>query len=365
MPSIFPLSPSTRNALPSGNAKKATSLTHTQWGEAGGSGSMVPAGSGGSCAQAVAPHTDAARASAAQPPARPRGWITSPRRAVPCSEVLTDLDADGARLIEEQPRPAGDFRGNRTVSAQVRHRVAEGLAGQRDLGRSVAEREACIEQAVGRPLARKNRGVRGAEAAADVGVVDLARQVPDAADRECVRQRGVTGPLGDVEYRRADRLRRFTRLRDLRVLVADPERGLQMPGGGRAQLQLPALALGGAGIGDELEAALQQNRLLDVVPLYIEPRGVQRQAVIEPGGLGAELVVPQRVGMEAAGIVERDVGVHVVQRHHAVVGSARRPRWNNRHHAPGPEALGGKPVDNLFGAEAVVMVKLRLRAGRS
>ncbi len=65
-----------------------------------------------------------------------------------------------------------------------------------------------------------------------------------------------------------------------------------MLGGGRAQLQLPALALGRAGIGDELEAALQQNRLLDVGPLYIEPRGVQRQAVIEPGGLGAELVVP-------------------------------------------------------------------------
>src|SRR5256886_5618795 len=40
----------------------------------------------------------------------------------------------------------------------------------------------------------------------------------------------------------------------------------------------------------------QQNRLLDVGPLYIEPRGVQRQAVIEPGGLGAELVVPERVG---------------------------------------------------------------------
>src|SRR2546430_15070853 len=94
----------------------------------------------------------------------------------------------------------------------------------------------------------------------------------------CVRQRGVPGPLGDVEYRRADRLRRFTRLRDLRVLVADAERGLQMLGGGRAQLQLPALALGGAGIGDELEAALQQNRLLDVGPLYIEPRGVQRRS---------------------------------------------------------------------------------------
>src|SRR5207302_348193 len=206
--------------------------------------------------------------------------------------------------------------------AQVRHRVAEVLADQRDLGRSVAEREACIEQAVGRPLARKNRGVRGAEATADVGVGDLARQVPDAADRVCVRQRGVTGPLGDVEYRRADRLRRFTRLRDLRVLVADPERGLQMLGGGRAQLQLPALALGGAGIGDELEAALQQNRLLDVVPLYIEPRGVQRQAVIEPGGLGAELVVPERVGPEAARVGQRDVRVHGGERRHAVVGSA-------------------------------------------
>src|SRR5207249_2199843 len=167
MPSIFPLSPSTRNALPSGNAKKATSLTHTQWGEAGGSGSMVPAGSGGSCAQAVAPLTAAARASAAQAPARPRGRITSPRRAVPCSEVLTDLDADGAGLIEEQPRPAGDFRGNRTVIAQVRHRVAEVLADQRDLGRSIAQREACIEQAVGRPLARHRAAVTRAEAAAD------------------------------------------------------------------------------------------------------------------------------------------------------------------------------------------------------
>src|SRR5256884_2119060 len=210
--------------------------------------------------------------------------ITSPRRAVPCSEVLTDLDADGAGLIEEQPWPAGNFRGNRTVIAQVRHRVAEVLADQRDLGRSVAQRQACIEQAVGRPLARKDRGVRRADAAADVGVVDLARQVPDAADRMCVRQRGVPGPLGDVEYRGADRLRRFTRLRDLRVLVADAERGLQMLGGGRAQLQLHALALGGAGIGDELEAAPQQNRLLDVWPLYVEPRRVQRQAGIESGG---------------------------------------------------------------------------------
>src|SRR2546429_1291573 len=109
MPSIFPLSPSTRNALPSGNAKKATSLTHTQWGEAGGSGSMVPAGSGGSCARAVAPLTAAARASAAQAHARPRGWITSLRRKVPCSEVLTELDAAGAGLIEEQPPPAGDL----------------------------------------------------------------------------------------------------------------------------------------------------------------------------------------------------------------------------------------------------------------
>src|SRR5438874_10843084 len=99
------------------------------------------------------------------------------------------------RSIEEQPRPAGDFRGNRTVITQVRDRVAEVLADQRDLGRAVAEREACIEQAVGRPLARKNRGVRGAETAADVGVVDLARTVPDTADRVCVRQRGVTGPL--------------------------------------------------------------------------------------------------------------------------------------------------------------------------
>src|SRR2546430_11585605 len=60
--------------------------------------------------------------------------------------------------------------------------------------------------------------------------------------------------------------------------VADPERGLQMLSGGRAQLQLPALALGCAGIGDELEAARQQNRLLDVGPLRSEEHTSELQS---------------------------------------------------------------------------------------
>src|SRR5256885_17257358 len=118
-----------------------------------------------------------------------------------CSSNLTDLDADGAGLIEEQPGPAGDFRGNRTVIAQVRHRVAEVLADQRDLGRSIAEREACIKQAVGRPLARYRAAVTRAEAAADVGVVDLAHEAPGVADRHRVRQRAVAGPVRTAEPR--------------------------------------------------------------------------------------------------------------------------------------------------------------------
>src|SRR5438105_46586 len=358
MPSIFPLSPSTRNALPSGNAKKATSLTHTQCGEAGGSGSMVPAGSGGSCARAVAPLTAAARANAAQARAGPRGWITSPRRAARCSEVLTDLDADGTRLVEEQPRPAGDFRGNRTVIAEIRHLVGEILAEQRGLGGTIREREARIQQPVGGALARQRRAVGPAEAAAHIGVVEAAHQVPGVRDRHGVLQRCVTGPVGHLEDRRAHRLRRLAYLGDLRILVAEADRALQLLGGPRAQLELPSLALRGAGVGDELKAALQEDLLLNVVPADIECRGIQDDAAIEPRGLGAELIVPERVGPEAARVGQRDVRVHGGKRRHAVVERAGRTGRHDRHYAARPEALGGEAVDHLVRRNPVVELEL-------
>src|SRR5215469_1740579 len=109
MPSILPLSPSTRNALPSGKAKKAMSLTQTQCGVGrAGSFSTTPSESAGSCAQPPGAQTQAARASAALVRARRRP-ITLRRLAMSCSETLREFDTDGARLVEEQPRPPWDF----------------------------------------------------------------------------------------------------------------------------------------------------------------------------------------------------------------------------------------------------------------
>src|SRR5579871_327632 len=70
------------------------------------------------------------------------------------SERHSELRADGARLVHEQARSSRHFRGDGAVVAEIGDLVGEVLADDRELERSVVERDACIEQAIRAPLAR-------------------------------------------------------------------------------------------------------------------------------------------------------------------------------------------------------------------
>ena len=112
-----------------------------------------------------------------------------------------------------------------------------------------------------------------------------------------------------------------------------------MIGGAGTELNLSALALRGAGVGNELETGGQQNLLLNILPADVECGRVERQTMIEPGGLRADLVIPQRVRFEAAGVVEREIGVDLCQSRDAVIGRAGRPRRGSARCGAGPRSL--------------------------
>ena len=114
-----------------------------------------------------------------------RCWKTRggfPRRGA-CTQSLKRLPefhAEGARLIHEQSRPAGDFRGNRAIVPEIRELVGEILADERNLRGTVRESEPRIEEPIGAALTGIARVVVGAEAAADVGIVRARDHGPAA-----------------------------------------------------------------------------------------------------------------------------------------------------------------------------------------
>ena len=74
----------------------------------------------------------------------------------------------------------------------------------------------------------------------------------------------------------------------------------------RAQRQLESLAARLAGIAREAVAAIRQRDvLLDVLPVDLEGRDVQRHAPIGEHALDAHVVIPERVGLEDPDVVVR------------------------------------------------------------
>src|ERR1700722_20489691 len=89
------------------------------------------------------------------------------------------LQADGPRLIRDQTRTPRRLRGERAIVGEIGRGVAEILADECVLDLAVSERDARVEQIVVGPQAGCGVGgcqVIGAEAVADIRVVDLAHQ---------------------------------------------------------------------------------------------------------------------------------------------------------------------------------------------
>src|SRR5580704_7914412 len=86
-------------------------------------------------------------------------------------ERLPEFHAEGARLIDEQPRPSQDLCRNRSVIAEVCDLVRKVLADQRHLEPIPREREAGIDEPIRSAQSRIGGIVITAEAASDIGVV--------------------------------------------------------------------------------------------------------------------------------------------------------------------------------------------------
>src|SRR5205814_3144040 len=71
---------------------------------------------------------------------------------------------------------------------------------------------------------------------------------------------------------------------------------VEVVGGLPAALDLGAVDLGRAGVADLGEAVRAEHGELEVVPVLVEHRAVEREAMVEPQRLPAELVVRQEVG---------------------------------------------------------------------
>src|SRR6185437_14883355 len=84
------------------------------------------------------------------------------------------------------------------------------------------------------------------------------------------------------------------------MFIADAAGKVQRRPGPGMGLELEPSALRGARVRRVAEAARQSDSLLDVIPTDEISRSVDREAVIEPGGLRAELVVPKMIGLEVA-----------------------------------------------------------------
>src|SRR6185312_17086106 len=96
------------------------------------------------------------------------------------SEGLPEFHAEGAWLIHEQSRPARNFRRNRAIVAEIGEFIGQILADQRNLEGSVLEGESRVDEPIGGALARLAGIIVAAEAAADVGIIGAAHQVPAA-----------------------------------------------------------------------------------------------------------------------------------------------------------------------------------------
>jgi len=104
-------------------------------------------------------------------------------------------------------------------------------------------------------------------------------------------------PLGDVEHR-VPRDGSHLRCVGTEIGLGHASRDIQLEAanGGRGKLQLESLASRPAAVDRRAVAAVTETEiLLNVVPVDLIHRAVGHQLVIRPGGLEAQLVIPQRV----------------------------------------------------------------------
>ncbi len=157
-----------------------------------------------------------------------------------------------------------------------------------------------VEQFIRRPQSRRKgpvairRQIICAVTPADIRIVHCADELPSVPQRSRPGSRRIGRPIGNLENRVAGLLRgERARFRDLRILITDAGRQFQGIQGTRANLEFPALARRGARICAVLEAAAQQNILLDVLPIDVKDGRVDGQSIVEPSGLRTQLVIPQ------------------------------------------------------------------------
>ena len=96
------------------------------------------------------------------------------------SKACAYLQAERPRLVRDQARTPWRLRGERAIVGEIGRGIAEVLADECVLDLAVGERDARVEEIVLGPQASCGVGgcqVIGAEAVADIRVVDLAHQL--------------------------------------------------------------------------------------------------------------------------------------------------------------------------------------------
>jgi hypothetical protein len=61
-------------------------------------------------------------------------------------ERSAKLHPNGLRLIDDQPRAAGNFGGKRSVISQIHMLIGQILADEREFPAGIAERHSCVSE---------------------------------------------------------------------------------------------------------------------------------------------------------------------------------------------------------------------------